>query len=54
MNAPWWTDGLRVVVEISKSKVPIQDIEFFYWDWDVGANNEGLNEMLRERQGGGG
>jgi hypothetical protein len=49
MNAPWWTDGLRMVVELSKRSIPMQEQGFFYWDWsDDGEIDEEFNRMLRE------
>lgn len=33
MNSPWWTDGDRLVVEISKTPVPLERVDFFYWGW---------------------
>jgi len=48
MNAPWWTDGLRMVVELSKQSIPMKEQGFFYWDWsDEGAVDEEFNRMLR-------
>jgi hypothetical protein len=35
MNAPWWTDGLRIVMELAKEPVPLDRIRFFYWSWAV-------------------
>jgi len=33
MNAPWWSDGLRAVLEISTTPVPMEQIAFFEWAW---------------------
>lgn len=51
MNAPWWTDGMRVVVDVSAEKVPIEDVDFFYWEWNAGGDDEAINRMLRETRG---
>jgi hypothetical protein len=32
MSAPWWTDGNRLVVELSAEPVPLERQGFFYWD----------------------
>jgi hypothetical protein len=35
MNAPWWTDGLRLVMEVPSDRdVELEDIELFRWDWE--------------------
>ena len=48
MNAPWWTDGLRLVVELSKRSIPMQEQGFFYWDWsDDGRLDGDFNQVLR-------
>jgi hypothetical protein len=47
MNARWWTDGLRVVVDVSADKVPIEEIEFFYWEWAVGLDDARVNDSLK-------
>ena len=33
-NAPYWTEGGRVVLEISEQPVELSNIDFFLWDWD--------------------
>ena len=33
MNAPYWTDGGRVVFLLSNESVPLEDIDFFDWEW---------------------
>jgi hypothetical protein len=35
MNAPYWTDGRRVVLLLSNDSVPLEDIDFFDWEWDL-------------------
>jgi hypothetical protein len=48
MNAPWWTDGLRVVMDLSEARTPIERVDFFYWDWPASPDQaERLNELLR-------
>jgi len=49
MNAPWWTDGLRAVMEIPHDPVQMDQIEFFYWDWseDDDEGDARLNEALQ-------
>jgi hypothetical protein len=46
MNAPWWTDGLRLVMEVSKQPRPMDQVSFFYWDWPRNEGEE-VNERLR-------
>ena len=46
MNAPWWTDGLRLVMEVSKQPRPMDQVGFFYWDWPRNEGEE-FNERLR-------
>lgn len=46
MNAPWWTDGNRMVMELSEEPVPLDEQGFFYWDW-AGVGGEDLNERLQ-------
>ena len=50
MNAPWWTDGLRLVVQVSDRAVPLEEQRFFFWDWSI-EEAEQFNERLRERMG---
>jgi len=33
-NAPYWTDGYRVVLEVSEEPVELSDLDFFDWDWE--------------------
>ena len=47
MNAPWWTDGLRLVIELADEKVPIPHVRFFAWDW-ADEDVDGFDEMLLE------
>jgi hypothetical protein len=49
MNAPWWTDGLRLVVDLPEegSVVPLEEQLFFYWDWPD-EDAEAFNERLRK------
>ena len=47
MGAHWWTDGLRLVVELSEQPVPLVEQGFFYWDWPV-PDSEEINRELRE------
>ena len=46
MNAPWWTDGFRTVIEVPDVPNPMDQIEFFYWDWSD-EDAEAFNEQLR-------
>ena len=46
MNAKWWTDGLRVVIEVAEEPTPLEGIRFFYWDWS-GATPEQAEEINR-------
>ena len=50
MNAPWWTDGLRLVVQVSDRAVPLEEQRFFFWDWPI-EEAEQFNERLRELMG---
>jgi hypothetical protein len=49
MNAPWWTDGHRLVVAISAESVPLERQGFFYWDWPLpeDVDPDELNRRLR-------
>jgi len=46
MNAPWWTDGLRLVVEVpdERSVIPLEE-QLFFWDWPY-ADAEAFNDRL--------
>lgn len=33
MKAPYWTDGGRAVLLLSNETVPLEDIDFFDWEW---------------------
>ena len=46
MNAPWWTDGLRLVVQLADRPVPLEEQSLFFWDWPV-EEAEAFNERLR-------
>ena len=47
MNAPWWSDGLRLVLDVpDKKAVPLEEQRFFYWDWPD-EDAEAFNERLR-------
>ncbi len=48
MNAPWWSDGLRLVIDVADegSVVPLEEQRFFYWDWPD-EDAEAFNEQLR-------
>lgn len=49
MNAAWWTDGDRVVIDATANRVPMEDVEFLYWDWGMNAERTArINEMLRK------
>ncbi len=50
MNAPWWTNGLRLVVQLSDRTVPLEEQRFFFWDWSI-EEAEQFNERLRELMG---
>jgi hypothetical protein len=48
MNAKWWTDGQRIVIELAPDRVPLEQIDFLYWDWGTGAENDAvINEVLK-------
>jgi len=48
MNAAWWTDGDRVVIELSSGRIPMEQIELLYWDWGQGPEGDArINEMLK-------
>lgn len=49
MNAPFWTDGLTVIAQVSANEVSVEDVEFFYWGWDAGLSNEADRKYKRER-----
>jgi len=44
--APWWSDGLRLVVDVPSSPIALEDQRFFYWDWSV-DRAEDFNQLLR-------
>jgi hypothetical protein len=47
MNAPWWSDGLRLVMDVpDKKAIPLEEQRFFYWDWAT-EEAEAFNEQLR-------
>jgi hypothetical protein len=47
MNAPWWTDGLRLVMDVpNQGAIPLEEQRFFYWDWAT-EEAEAFNEQLR-------
>jgi hypothetical protein len=46
MNARWWTDGLRVVIEVPEKPTPREEMRFFYWEWS-GATPEQSEEINR-------
>ena len=47
MNAPWWSDGLRLVMDVpDKKAIPLEEQRFFYWDWAT-EETEAFNEQLR-------
>ena len=47
MNAPWWSDGLRLVVDVAdQESIPLEQQRFFYWDWPD-EDAEAFNEQLR-------
>jgi hypothetical protein len=50
MNAPWWTDGNRLVAEVTKEPVPYEKVGFFYWDWGT-DDDEAFNRALRAAAG---
>jgi hypothetical protein len=50
MLAPWWTDGNRVVLEVSKQPVAYEEVDYFYWDWGT-DDDEAFNRALREAAG---
>jgi len=47
MNAPWWSDGLRLVVDVpDQGAIPLEQQRFFFWDWPD-EDAEAFNEQLR-------
>ena len=50
MNAPWWTDGNRIVMEVSEEPTPYEQVAFFYWDWGTDDDEE-FNRSLRRAAG---
>ena len=48
MNAPWWSDGLRLVMDVpDQEAIPLEEQRFFYWDWPD-EDAEAFNERLRQ------
>ena len=47
MGAKWWTDGLRLVVQLSDKDVPLEEENFFFWNVS-GEGSEELKEQIRE------
>jgi len=47
INAPWWTDGLRLVIELADRKVPLPEVRFFDWAW-ADEDVDGFQELLHE------
>ena len=48
MNAPWWTDGDRLVLQLSPEEVPMDQIDFLYWEWGAGPEQDAfINEALK-------
>jgi hypothetical protein len=47
-NARWWTDGLRLVVDVPDERtiVPLEEQRFFFWDCPD-EDAEVFNERLR-------
>lgn len=50
MNAPWWTDGLRLVMDFpdERTVIPLVEQRFFHWEWpddDPDLLNEGLKAL---------
>lgn len=33
LESPWWSDGGRLVVELSDEPVPMDKVDFFHWGW---------------------
>jgi hypothetical protein len=50
MNAPWWTDGNRLVMSIVEGPVPLEQHHYFFWDWPVppGVDLDAFNRRLRD------
>jgi LssY C-terminus len=51
MNAPWWSDGVRLVLELSDQPLALDQVGFLYWDWGGVENPEEVNEQLRSLRG---
>lgn len=47
MGATWWTDGLRLVVELADRKVPLEAVRFFDWSW-ADEDVDGFRELIGE------
>jgi hypothetical protein len=48
MFAPWWTDGLRVVLEVSERPLAYEEIDFFPWSWEWTTGDAERLEPLLE------
>ena len=35
MNAPFWTDGRRIVLLLTDDRVPLADVDVFDWKWET-------------------
>lgn len=46
MNAAWWSNGLRLVIDVPDRPTRLVDQRFFYWDWPIEAA-EAFNAQLR-------
>jgi hypothetical protein len=47
MNAPWYTHGNRLVIQVAPDEpVPLEEQAFFYWDRHVPGSD--IDELNRE------
>jgi hypothetical protein len=46
MNAPYWTDGRRVVLLLSNEPVPLEDIDFF--EWESGSARQSREKAMQQ------
>ena len=53
MGAKWWTDGLRLVMELSDESTPLENQSFFYWTTAQPDSEEfldNLRELMEEEE----
>jgi hypothetical protein len=47
MNAPWWTDGLRLVMLFSPTVTELDEVKFFYWRWGDAETTDRMNRTFQ-------